>query len=98
MVKRNSWTTIYDFVNKANNHMLGSCMFQARSQPLLDEVKHITLRKKRNTAFLFLEFRFSEGQIISKGLFGVLEFSQKTNEQIRCIIKTEFVLSFFGRI
>ena len=29
MVKRNSWTTIYDFVNKANNLMLGSCMFEA---------------------------------------------------------------------
>ena len=60
MVKRNSWTTIYDFVNITNNHMLGSCMFQARSQPLLDEVKHITPRKKRNAAFLFLNFRFSK--------------------------------------
>ena len=54
MVKRNSWTTIYDFVNKANNLMLGSCMFQARSQPLLDEVKHITLRKnKKYRLFVF---------------------------------------------
>ena len=35
--------------------MLGSCMFQARSQPLLDEVKHITLRKKINTAFFVLK-------------------------------------------
>ena len=25
-----------------------------------------------------------KGQIISKGLFGVLEFSQKINERIRC--------------
>ena len=25
----------------------------------------------------------SKGQIISKGLFGILEFSQKTNERIR---------------
>ena len=31
--------------------MLGSCMFQARSQ----EVKHITLRKKINTAFFVLK-------------------------------------------
>ena len=33
-----------------------------------------------------------------KGLFDVLEFSQKTNEQIRCSSKNEFVHSFFGRI
>ena len=40
----------------------------------------------------------TKGQIISKGLFGVLEFSQKTNEQIRRSSKNEFVRSFFGRI
>ena len=40
----------------------------------------------------------SKGQIISKGLFGVLEFSQKTNERIRRSSKNEFVCSFFGRI
>ena len=39
-----------------------------------------------------------KGQIISKGLFGVLEFSQKTNERIRCSSKNEFLHSFFGRI
>ena len=39
-----------------------------------------------------------KGQIISKGLFGVLEFSQKANERIRRSSKNEFVCSFFGRI
>ena len=42
-------------------------------------------------------FSFDEigkGQMISKGLFGVLEFSQKTNEQIRRSNKNEFVRSF----
>ena len=52
----------------------------------------------------------AKGQIISKGLFGVLEFSQKTNERIRffcltafCVAKrrlstkSKFVRSFFGR-
>ena len=39
-----------------------------------------------------------KGQIISKGLFGVLEFSQKTNERIRRSSKNEFICLFFGRI
>ena len=40
----------------------------------------------------------TKGQVISKGLFGVLEFSQKTKERIRRSSKNEFVHSFFGRI
>ena len=40
----------------------------------------------------------SKGQIISKGLFGVFKFSQKTNKWIRRSSKNEFVCSFFGRI
>ena len=40
----------------------------------------------------------TKGQIISNGLFGVLEFSQKTNKRIRSSSKNEFVRSFFGRI
>ena len=39
-----------------------------------------------------------KGQIILKGLFGVLKFSQKTNERFRRSSKNEFVRSFFGRI
>ena len=39
-----------------------------------------------------------EGQIILKGLFGILEFSQKTKEQIRCSSKNEFTHLFFGEI
>ena len=34
-----------------------------------------------------------KGQIISKGLFGVLEFSQKTNKRIHRSSKNEFVSS-----
>ena len=44
----------------------------------------------------------AKGQIISKGLFGILGFFQKMNELIRFLVllgkKTEFVRSFFGRI
>ena len=40
----------------------------------------------------------AKGQIITKGIFGVLKFSQKTNERIRRSSKNEFVRSFFGRI
>ena len=39
-----------------------------------------------------------KGQIISKRLFGILEFFQKTNKRIRRSSKNEFVCSFFGRI
>ena len=38
----------------------------------------------------------SKGQIISKVLFVVLEFSQKTNERIRRSSKNELVHSFLG--
>ena len=41
---------------------------------------------------------FGKGQIISKGLFGVLEFSQKTNGRICLSSENEFVCSSFGRI
>ena len=41
---------------------------------------------------------YVKGQIVSKELFGVLEFSQKTNERIRHSSKNEFVRSFFGKI
>ena len=39
-----------------------------------------------------------KGQIILKGLFDVLEFSQKISKRIRHSSKNEFVCSFFGRI
>ena len=50
-----------------------------------------------HTKVYFNEF-VAKGQIISKGLFGILEFSPKTNERIRRSSKNEFVRSFFGRI
>ena len=42
--------------------------------------------------------RLSKGQIILKGLFGVLEFSQITNKRIRRSSKNEFVFLFLERI
>ena len=47
-----------------------------------------------------IEFKLiaAKGQIILKGLFDVLELSQKMNDQIRSSSKNEFVCSFFGRI
>ena len=47
---------------------------------------------------LRLQDNVGKGQIISKGLFDVLEFSQKTNEWIRRSSKNEFICLFFGRI
>ena len=41
---------------------------------------------------------FFKGQMILKRLFGVLKFSQKTNDRICRGSKNEFVLMFFGRI
>ena len=38
----------------------------------------------------------TKGQIISKGLFGVLEFSNKMDKHIRSSSKNEFVCSFLG--
>ena len=52
--------------------------------------------------FYFIEFvqnsLHCKGQIISKHLFGVLNFFQKTNENKLYSSKNEFVCSFFGRI
>ena len=48
--------------------------------------------------FVLMEIDPIKGQIISKGLFGVLKFSQKTNERTRLSNKNEFVRLFFGRI
>ena len=47
---------------------------------------------------IWILIRWVKGQMISEGLFGVLEFSQKMNEQIRRSSRNEFVRSFFGRI
>ena len=57
-----------------------------------------TFRPTILNGFLILKIKIPKGQIISKGLFGVLEFSQKTNERIRRSSKNEFVSLFFGRI
>ena len=40
----------------------------------------------------------SKGQVISKCLFGVFTFFQKTNENKSHTSKNEFIRSFFGRI
>ena len=47
-------------------------------------------------------FDVTKGQIISKRLFGILGFFQKTNERIRffclTVLKTNLFVCFFGRI
>ena len=44
------------------------------------------------------EFVCTKGQIISKCLFGVFNFFQKTNKNTSHCSKNEFICSFFGRI
>ena len=45
----------------------------------------------------FILMQNSKGQLISKCLFGVFTFFQKTNENKSTSSKVEFVRSFFGR-
>ena len=40
--------------------------------------------------------QYSKGQIISKGLFGVLEFSQKRTKQFVVVVKTNSIVRFLG--
>ena len=63
------------------------------SNAFLNEVKCQSgaERKKRKRR------KKTKGQLISKCLFGVFNFSQKTNENKSDIGKNEFVRSFFGR-
>ena len=56
--------------------------------PLVHELLQATAKPTRATINL------TKGQIISKGLLRVLQFSQNTNEEICCSIKNEFVHSF----
>jgi hypothetical protein len=46
----------------------------------------------------FQNWILAKGQIISKGLIGIYDFSQKTNVRIRRKSKNKFVRWFFGRI
>ena len=45
--------------------------------------KCLCLFKDTGCFKIYTKYHNTKGQIISKGLFGVLEFSQKTNERIR---------------
>ena len=56
------------------------------------------LIKSKNPTLNSKKTAVPKGQIILKELFGVLEFSQKTNERICRSSKNEFVRSFFGRM
>ena len=53
---------------------------------------------KKISKLFFSQLSAVKGQIISKGLFGILGFFQKTNERIRFYYCHEFVRLFFGRI
>ena len=57
----------------------------------LFEANHVSVFLKENKWI-------PKGQIIWKGLFGILKFSQFTKERIRRSNKNKFVRSFFGRI
>jgi hypothetical protein len=46
--------------------------------------------------FLRIIFGLCKGQVILKGLFGILEFSQKTNKQIVAVVKTNLFVRFLG--
>ena len=54
-----------------------------------------TLSAKINFKLTILTYEI-KGQLISKCLFGVFNFLQKTNETKSCSSKIEFVRSFFG--
>ena len=71
-----------------------SAQFSSKNR-LLNVVK---LFLKHEKILVFKYLFGTKGQMISKRLFGVLEFSQITNKQIRCSSKNEFVRLFFGRI
>ena len=51
--------------------------------------------KNFKLVFNLKKSKFCKGLIILKGLFCIPEFSQKTNKQIRCSSKNEFIHSFF---
>ena len=53
---------------------------------------------KKIKVYLFIYFVTTKGQIISKCLFGVLNFFQKTNENSSHTSKNKFIHLFFGII
>ena len=75
------------------------CRIDSRVSTIIQLQENLlTTRVPRVHLFSNKSYLHTKGQIISKGLFDVLEFSQKTNERIRRSSKNEFVCSFFGRI
>ena len=55
--------------------------------------------QKKSKTFLITSYRnISKGQLITKCLFGVINFFQKTNENTSNGSKNELIHSFFGRI
>ena len=61
-------------------------------------IKYLDIAKYKVQGFQeYLNF-FSKGQLISKWFFGVVDFLQKTNENMSHSSKNKFVRSFFGRI
>ena len=76
-----------------------------RSQSILLSIKKLCSKFQKTTTTKIMVKRLCaqhKGQLISKGLFAILEFFQK-NERNNSIIvllgqKNEFIQSFFGRI
>ena len=77
-----------------NGHFLAKIFFNHTSIKIVRSLLHnLNFFDRKIGSWTYL----SKGQLISKCLFGVLTFFQKTNENKSTSSKTEFVLSFFGR-
>ena len=91
MMRSGKWTLLRSGTQKKSK----KCLFN-----IVQRFKHYFFALYECSGFHWnghLDFR-DKGQIISKGLFGVLEVSQKTNARIHRSSKNEFVCSFFGII
>ena len=96
------------FLFRAVHYYLGSVSCDVKLMPNPSD----TVRENNTFLFLFLlpccnrkyesknlfwNILFPKGQLISKCLFGVFTFFQKTNENKSTSSKVKFVCSFFGR-
>ena len=52
----------------------------------------------KNYKIFTVDLTLTKGQIILKGLFGVLEFSQKTNEFVMVVVKMNLFVYFWANL
>ena len=78
--------------------VLGNMMGKKIQKLNMSLVKFMFSKKAtKNYKIFTVDLTLSKGQLISKCLFGVFTFFQKTNENKSTSSKVEFVRSFFGR-